>query len=589
MASRRTIRTLFGVALAAAANAAAAEPALWDASYRVTFGVDDRGVPEARVESTLTWADVKKPVPAAVEVGMAEDGLPGGYGSFLRDFTPRAQVLSTPGGRFLVPVPAGGVVQLRYRVMLEHDPTNWGPGPDEAPYRFDGGAFWSGRALFVTADRSSVEVTFSHPAGQRIAASYEPVPGRVGTFRASSESRLRNAFLVVGRFDLAELQVGDARVVLVLGRDLAGSMPVVTGAVRHFLDASEKIFHGAPPSRILVVANLGAPVGSMHGGVFGSDISVLVHEPPTSANASWWRPFLCHEIFHLWNGTAIDFPAGQQYWFTEGVTEYESQLLPVRLREVPANEFLRTMSVKAGRYLDAAGAIGLVRAGDEKFLNNALVYDGGALAAMALDVTIRSRTSNRKSLDDLLHALYDRARARKGRGLALEDVESAAVKLGGSGIREFFRRYVRGDETLPLEAMLRLAGLDLKVEHLELPETDAILGYLLRCPSVTVVGAGLQVNFSVSATIRSGDLITGVNGAPVRTFDELRSAFEHRRGGSRVKLSVVRDGGPAELDVLLPGQYDTPIEHSRMTRVSIAAAADASPAAVAIRKALLGP
>jgi hypothetical protein len=259
------------VLLAATWAAAAAPKPLWKAHCEVTFGESERGVPRADVQVTLACLR-KGACPATVELTMAEDGFPKGYAAFVRGPVPFPARL---------PVPIGGAARLRYEVVLEHDATGWGPGPDEAPYRFDGGAFWTGRALFAAAVGSRNDVVLRAPEGRRVSTSLEP---------GIDEGRLRDSFLVVGTHQETRLRVGGARVTLALGGRLAGSMPAVEGAIRRFLEASGDIFGGAPPARILIVGNLGAPAGTLFGGGFGSDLSFL-------------------------------FPAGQQYWFTEGVTE----------------------------------------------------------------------------------------------------------------------------------------------------------------------------------------------------------------------------------------------------------------------------
>ena len=576
------VLALLGFVLAPAAGAADAPD--WSARYRVVFASPK----EAAIEATLTWVRKGKARPDTVEVGMADDGFPGGYGSFLRDFAPEGQILSTPEGLRRLSVAADGTVGFQYRVVLAHDPKGWGPGPDEAPYAFDGGAFWTGRALFVTARAQSSEVSFQASAGQGVSLSYEPAPGRAGAYRVATEDRLRNAFLVVGRYRASELKAGQALVTLALGGTMSDAMPEVEGAVRRFLGASEGIFGGAPPTRILVVGNVGASPGSLHGGVFGSDVSFLADEPLGPGNAERWRPFLCHEIFHLWNGTAIDFPAGQQYWFTEGVTEYEAHLLPLRLGEAEREGFLSTFAGKAARYLEAAGTKGLLAAGDEKFLNNALIYDGGALAALVLDVEIRTASGNKRSLDDLLRALYERARGRKGKGLTNDDVVRTASKVAGKPMDGFFERYVKGSEALPLAEALRKAGLAIEVDVSELPEAKTILVDLLACPSVSVVGEGLKVLRSESESILAGDVIVGVDGAAVRDFDDLRFAFKNRERGSAVPLSVLRDGERTSLAVKLAGEPGAPIERSRHARVMLTPLPRPDPEALAIRTSLLG-
>jgi hypothetical protein len=182
--------------LATAIHAADGVKTNWLARYRVEFGATEAGVPTAEVEATLIWTAGAKACPKSVDVDMfEEDEFPKGYGSFVHSFEAvphSAETLSVSAGRYRLPIPGNGAVSFRYTVVLEHDASNWGPGPDEAPYRFEGGAFWTGRALFITAPGSQVEVSLAAPKGQRISVSFEPIAGRAGSYRVTGESRLRD-------------------------------------------------------------------------------------------------------------------------------------------------------------------------------------------------------------------------------------------------------------------------------------------------------------------------------------------------------------------------------------------------------------
>ena len=248
-------------------------------------------------------------------------------------------------------------------------------------------------------------------------------------------------------------------------------------------------------------------------------MSILTYEPLDPTNAGRWRPLLCHEIFHLWNATAISSGEHQQYWFSEGATEYYAHLLPVRLGEVSGARFLETVSGKYAGYLEVAGAAGLLAAGDEKFLNHRLVYDGGALAALCL-VRICAATSNRKSLDDVMKALYKKTSGRKGVDLTIELVAETVSRVAGRPMAEFFKRFIMGHEELPLAESLDLAGIELQVEVTQLPDTRAVLGQLLLLPSVARIPGGLHVLVSESELIRAGGLIVEVSGARIETFDD---------------------------------------------------------------------
>ena len=95
-------------------------------------------------------------------------------------------------------------------------------------------------------------------------------------------------------------------------------------------------------------------------------------------------------------------------------------------------------------------------------------YTKGSGLAMVLDLMIRGRTGNARSLDDALRELrrrtWDQPRATyylQGRGYTEDDVERAVSAAAGTDMREFFQRYVAGREDPPFDAALAEAGLRL--------------------------------------------------------------------------------------------------------------------------------
>jgi predicted metalloprotease with PDZ domain len=548
----------------------------------VNFRQGGSAVPRAEVEARLHWIGAAAR-PATVEVGMAEDGFPGGYGAFVRDFGPAAEVLSVPGGRFRLPVGRRGDVHYSYSVVLEHAAGEWGPGPDEAPYRFDEGTVWTGRALFVTAARSRVEVAFAAPAGAHVFTSFEPASR---AFRVADQERLRDSFVVVGRPAVATLKAGKAKVTLLLGGALKPSLPVVRDAIAHFLDASTRLFGGAPRRRVLVVGNVGGRAGSFDGGVYGDDVSLLVDGPLGAAFGQRWRPFLAHEIFHLWNGRSLVYE-GQQYWMSEGFTDYYARLLLVRSGQLTGESFRADLERRASRYLDGRTGVGLWAAGQAKFQNPTLVYEGGALAALCLDVSIRTATANAKSLDDVMKALYAGFAGPASRPITLDDVRRVASSVAGVPFDEFFTRHVTGGEALPLAEALRAAGFDFQAAVRELPPASWAASGLLRCPSLTAVpGVGLKVLRSESDALRAGDVIAAVGGAPVDTIERLRMAMADLAPRDVVPVHVTRDGAPLMIEVTLGGDPAGRPVSTRVPVVSLTPLPDAPALARAIRASL---
>lgn len=568
----------------------------WAGHYEVRFGASPAGVPHASVQATLRWLGKEDRRPSWVDVGMAEDGFPNGYGAFVRDFevsapagtrqagASHALTLSAPNGRHRLAVSRGGVVGFSYSVVLEHDPAGWGPGPDEAPYVFEDGAFWTGRAVFVTASGCRAEVTFTAPDGDRVLTSFEPVgAAERNTFSVPDEQRLRDSFLVVGRPATIDLDVGAAFVTFALGGPLKPSLPILSKAMARFLEASEELFGGAPPRRILVVGNVRGPKGAFNGGTYGSDVSFLVDEPLGSGNAGRWGPFLCHELFHLWNGFALDYQ-GQQYWMSEGFTDYYARVLLVRQRDLSGDVFLADLRQRMADYVWRDADIGLYEAGAAKFKNTALVYEGGSLAALCLDLQVRAATSNKKSLDDVMKALY-REFGGVRRKVTTTDLIRLTSTIAEKPFADFFARYVKGRETLPLAQSLMLAGIRV-VPRFRLPKGRWIAVSLLHSASPASVPGGVEVLRSEGEPLREGDRISEVAGAGVKTFEDLRVAFRDVTPGATVSMVVTRHGKRTPLEVTFGGDASSPRQMIWSVSADVLPARD--PLTVAIRKSILG-
>jgi len=95
-------------------------------------------------------------------------------------------------------------------------------------------------------------------------------------------------------------------------------------------------------------------------------------------------------------------------------------------------------------------------------------YTKGEGLALLLDIEIRTRTNDSRSLNDALRALkkrsWDAPRASyylQGRGYTEEDVEKAVSEAAGTDLHDWFARYVGGTEELPFAESLAKIGLTL--------------------------------------------------------------------------------------------------------------------------------
>ncbi len=202
-----------------------------------------------------------------------------------------------------------------------------------------------------------------------------------------------------------------------------------------------------------------------------------------------------HEYFHVWNVKRVR-PAAlgpfdytrEQYqpslWVAEGWTQYYGLSALGRAGIVDRKAFYDTMAGLMQINLTAPGRTEVsarmasfhapfwdgsvqpqVNNGSQTFFS---YYTKGAGLALYLDLYVRAKTGNRRSLDDVFRALRQRSWDApttsyylQGRGYTERDVELAASEVAGEDLHPWFERHVGGTTDVDYDALLARAGLRL--------------------------------------------------------------------------------------------------------------------------------
>lgn len=97
----------------------------------------------------------------------------------------------------------------------------------------------------------------------------------------------------------------------------------------------------------------------MSGGVSRRSISVLIGGTLDKARRDFWGPIVAHEVGHIWLGAgAISF-SEQEYWFSEGFTEYYSRMLCARLGLTAEGDYISNLEQAWGSYLSRRGKLSI--------------------------------------------------------------------------------------------------------------------------------------------------------------------------------------------------------------------------------------
>jgi predicted metalloprotease with PDZ domain len=278
---------------------------------------------------------------------------------------------------------------------------------------------------------------------------------------------------------------------------------------------------------------------------------------------------LCsHEYFHTWNVKRIKPAVFAPYdlqaenytsllWLFEGFTSYYDDLMLVRSGVIDTDAYLKLIAKTINSVLRGRGrekqsvaessfdAWGKYYRQDEN-APNAIVsyYTKGSLVALALDLTIRVETNGKKSLDDVMRALWQRygrdfysKGSSSGQGVTESEVEGLFDSVSGLKLKMFFERYVRGTGDLPLSKLLASFAVILTDDR-----KDAKPGLGIRttrdgndCKLANVYEGEPAHRAGLSA----GDVLIAVDGLRV-TATNLETLLTRYRAGDRVTLHAFR-------------------------------------------------
>jgi predicted metalloprotease with PDZ domain len=277
--------------------------------------------------------------------------------------------------------------------------------------------------------------------------------------------------------------------------------PLPSGARERFARDVERLVRyensvfGAPPlEQYTFLFNIGFPGGDGMEHLYSTQIQ-SPRAWTDSAKLLPGIPSAAHEYFHVWNVKRVR-PAAlgpfdytrEQYqtslWVAEGWTQYYGEVALHRAGIEDSDTFYRRMATLMQENLTAPGrkAVSARTASFEApFWDGApqpqptnaehtffSYYTKGAGIAAYLDLFLRSRSNNARSLDDAFNNLkkrvWDAPRASyylQGRGYTEGDVENAVSDVAGTNMHDWFERHVGGSEDMDYDAALDWAGLKL--------------------------------------------------------------------------------------------------------------------------------
>ena len=355
--------------------------------------------------------------------------------------------------------------------------------------------FFDGSCLFFSIEgrlKDTHSLSFNDlPKEWRIATSM-PTTGS-NTFQTTSYHDLIDHPVELGNIEFLDFEAGGIPHRIAL----SGHYPDfdrdrLVSDIRKICETELAMFPSpAPFTHYLFLLHVG---DNIYGGLEHISSTALLADrhslPPhgmTDANDAYTQllGLFSHEYFHAWNVKSIK-PAAfapydldrenytEQLWAFEGITSYYDDLFLARSHTIAPEAYLRLLAQSITRVQQTKGRLKQSLAESSftawnKFYKqdenspNAIVsyYQKGALAALCLDLAIRSKSSGRHTLDSVMRQHY-RDWLETRQGIPEKQWQARCQAFTGLDLEDFFQTTLYTTADLPLAELLATIGIGLQ-------------------------------------------------------------------------------------------------------------------------------
>jgi predicted metalloprotease with PDZ domain len=318
------------------------------------------------------------------------------------------------------------------------------------------------------------------------------------------------------------------------------------------------------------------------GGLEHLNSTALQYPPASYRPREKYENFLelvAHEFFHLWNVKRIhpDMLGPFDYerevyttllWVMEGFTSYYDTLVPCRAKLWTPEKYFKKMADRIQKFEDKPGRkrqslsessfdtwIKLYQPNENAQNSQMSYYEKGELVGMCLDLEIRHRTANARSLDDVLRLIYRRF-GKEGKGFPEGEFKRSCEEVAGN-LDRFWADFVDGTADIPWNKYLGYAGAKLERETKRPEEGEPARKAKAWMGIGTSKSGGLLTVASVvegspawKAGLSAKDEIIAFDGAKIAA-DDFEKRLDDCEPGERLLVTLFRSGYLREVEVTL--------------------------------------
>jgi predicted metalloprotease with PDZ domain len=444
--------------------------------------------------------------------------------------------------------------------------------------------YFNGAALFLFIpgyEQQSIRVAIAPPHPDwHVTTPLPSVSDKVNTFEAQDFDTLVDSPFEIGSQHLYNFEVlGKSHQLAIWGEGNIDPNRVIEDT-KKIIEVEAQIYEGLPYERYLFLLHL---ANNSFGGLEHKNACSLIYSRFGFRAKDKYNRFMqlvAHEFFHLWNVKRIRPKALEKFnyeqenyttslWFCEGTTSYYDLVIPLRAGIYDAKAFLESLSKEItmlqttpGRKVQPVSEssfdawIKLYRRDANSNNSQISYYLKGELISLLLDLLIRSRHGNQRSLDDVMRQMWQRF-GKEEIGFTPQQLRDVIESVAQMNLGDFFDRYIDGTDELPFDEYLQPFGL--RLHSVEEEEAVPYLGVMVKTEnsheSIKFVEAGSP---AALVGVDPGDELLAIDGLRV-TADQLSDRLKDYKVGDTIKLSIFHQDELRTLPITLiapqPSRY----------------------------------
>ena len=444
--------------------------------------------------------------------------------------------------------------------------------------------YFNGAALFFFIpgfEQEPIQVTIVPPKSDwQVTTTLPRIPETTNTFEAEDFDTLVDSPFEIGCHQLYDFEVlGKLHQFAIWGEGNAVPERIIEDT-KKIIEVEAELYGGLPYDRYLFLLHLSS---SGFGGLEHKN-SCSLNYPRFGFGAkdkyNRFMQLVAHEFFHLWNVKRIRPKALEKFnynqenyttslWFCEGTTSYYDLVIPLRAKIYEKKAFLENLSKEITRLQTIPGRlvqplsessfdawIKLYRRDANSDNSQISYYLKGELVSLLLDLLIRARHKNKRSLDDVMRLMWQQFGTEEI-GFTPEQLQEVITSVADTDLSDFFHRYLDSTDELPFNEYLEPFGL--KLIGVEEEERLPYLGMTVKTENGQEFIKFVEANSPAGmAGVDAGDQLLAMDGWRV-SGEQLSDRLKEYDPGDTIQLTIFHHDELLTLSVTLgtpqPNRY----------------------------------